>query len=182
MRFASCTLALALAAPLLAQAPKLPAGIENLSRKATHTAEVTLEGPLLKLAARFLDDHDSDQARAKKALAGIDGIYVRNFEFDTDTAYNEADLNQLREPYRAPEWLRIVGVRSAGRSDNVDVFFKVTKEGNLAGVAIVAVDARELTLVNVTGNIDPSQFMDLGGQFHIPRLEISPKEFRRMEP
>ena len=182
MKTATWILALATAAPLLAQPPKLPANIEKLAQKAKETAEVTLDGPLLKLAARFLNDKNTDEARAKRALNGIEGIYVRNFSFDTDTAYSEADLNELRAQYRAPEWSRIVGVRSLDRGDNADVFFKITPNGNLGGIAIVAAEARELTIVSIVGNIDPSQLVDLGGQFHIPPLELSPRAFRRMEP
>jgi hypothetical protein len=184
MKLASWTLALALAASLPAQQPKLPANIEKLAQKAKQTAEVTLDGTLLKLTARFLSDKESDSgdARARKALSGIDGIYVRSFEFDHDEAYNQADLNELRAQYHAPEWSRIVGVRSASDGENTDVFFKVSADGQLGGMAIIAAEPRELTIVSITGNIDPAQLMDLGGRFHIPRLELSPKQIPRMEP
>lgn len=183
MKIATVTLALALATPLPAQPPKLPANIEKLAQKAKETAEVTLDGPLLKLTARFLSDKESGEARAKKALNGIDGIYVRSFQFDRDAAYDEADLNELRAQYRSPEWSRIVGVRSVTSGDNADVFFKVSADGQLGGIAVIGAGVRELTIVSITGNIDPAQLMDLGGQFHIPRLEIPPnKPVRRMEP
>ncbi|HWC95802.1 MAG TPA: DUF4252 domain-containing protein [Candidatus Sulfopaludibacter sp.] len=182
MRILVPILAAALSAPLLAQPPRLPANMEKLTRSAKETAEVTLDGPLLKLAARFLSDKDSDQARARKALEGIDGIYVRSFEFDHDTVYDEADLNELRSQYRAPEWSRIVGVRGITSGDNADIFFKVTANGLLNGITILAAGRRELTIVSISGNIDPAQFVDLGGQFHIPKLDLSPKQFRRMEP
>jgi hypothetical protein len=182
MRFAGLMVALALAAPLVAQPPKLPPNMEDLARKAKHSAEVTLDGPLLKLAARFLSDKDGDEARARKALEGIDGIYVRSFEFDRDTAYDDADLNQLRAQYRAPEWARIVGVRAVISGDNADVFFKVTANGMLGGVAVIAAGPRQLTIVSISGNIDPAHFVDLGGRFDIPKLDLSPKQFRRMEP
>jgi hypothetical protein len=182
MKIAGVILALALAAPLMAQQPKLPPNIEKLAQKAKESAEVTLDGPLLKLTARFLSDKDSDEAGAKKALNGIDGIYVRSLQFDHDQAYDEADLNELRAQYRSPEWSRIVGVRAIDSSDNVDVFFKVSADGRLGGVAIVAAGARELTIVSIVGNIDPAQLMDLGGRFHVPHLDLSPKQIRRMEP
>jgi hypothetical protein len=182
MKIASLSLALVLSAPLFAQSPKLPANLEKLSQKARQTAEVTLDGPLLKLAARFLSDKDSDQARARKALEGIDGIYVRSFEFPQDAVYDEADLNQLRAQYRAPEWARIVAVRANGSGDNADVFFKITPNGMLSGVAVIAAEARHLTVVSITGNIDPAQFIELGGQFNIPKLNLTPRHFGRMLP
>jgi hypothetical protein len=182
MKFAKFALAVLMAAPLWGQQPKLPANLERLAQKAKESAEVTLDGPLLKLAARFLSDKDGDEAGVKRALNGIDAIYVRSFQFDHDAAYDDADLNELRAAYRAPEWSRIVGVRSMNSGDNADVFFKVSASGQLGGIAIVSAGVRELTVVSITGDIDPAQLMDLGGQFHIPKLDISPKQIRRMEP
>ncbi len=180
MKITGFLVALVLTAPSWAQPPKLPANLEKLAQKAKESAEVTLDGSLLKLAARFLSDKDADEAGAKKALNGIDSIYVRSFTFDRDTAYDEADLNELRATYRGPDWSRIVGVRSM-TSDNADVFFKVSANGLLGGIAVIAASPRELTVVSITGNIDPAQLMDLGGQYHIPKLEFSPKQIRRME-
>lgn len=182
MKIACLTLALVLAAPLMAQPPTMPANLENLARKAKDTTEVTLDGALLKLAARFLSEKDGDDAKVKKALGGIDGIYVRSFTFDRDAAYNESDLNDLRSPYRAPEWSRIVGVHSKDSADNADVFLKVSANGMLGGVAVISAGRSQLTVVSITGNIDPAQLIDLGGRFNIPMLEFSPKEIRRMEP
>ena len=182
MRIRNGIAVLVLAAPLWGQAPILPPNLERLAQRAKESAEVTLDGSLLKLAARFLSDSDSGEAGAKKALAGIDAIYVRNFKFDRDAAYDEADLNQLRGTYRAPEWSRIVGVRSINSGDNADVFLKVSANGQLGGIAVISADPRELTIVSITGNIDPSQLIRLGGEFHIPRLEMAPREIRRMVP
>jgi len=181
MKITGVLVALVLAAPSWAQPPKLPANLEKLAQKAKESAEVTLDGSLLKLAARFLSDKNADEAGAKKALNGIDAIYVRSFTFDHDTAYDEADLNELRSAYRGPDWSRIVGVRSLTSGDNADVFFKVSSGGLLGGVAVIAAGPRELTVVSISGNIDPAQLMDLGGEFHIPKLEFSPKPVRRMD-
>jgi hypothetical protein len=182
MKIASCTLLLALAAPLMAQPPALPPALENLARKAKDTTEVTLDGALLKLAARFLSDKDGDEAKARAALSGIDGIYVRSYRFDHDAVYSDADLNALRAPYRAPDWSRIIGVHARDSGDNADVFFKVTANGMLNGVAVISAGPSQLTMVSITGLIDPAQLIDLGGRFHIPALELSPKEIRRMVP
>lgn len=182
MKIASLSLALAMAVPVLAQPPKLPANIEKLARTAKETTEVTLDGPLLKLTALFLSGKNPDEVQTRKVLEGLEGIYVRNFQFDQDAAYSESDLSDLRAQYRAPEWSRIVGVRVTGSGDNADIFFKVSASGQLGGIAVVAAGPRELTIVSIVGNIDPSQLIDLGGRFHIPALDLSPKQIRRMVP
>lgn len=171
MKIRTLVLAVALAIPVAAQPPKLPANIEKLAQKAKQTAEVTLDGPLLKLTGRFLSEQNPDEAKAKKVLEGIEGIYVRTYEFDEDQAYSEADLSALRAQYRAPEWMRVVGVHATGSGENADVFFKVSSKGDLGGISVIAAGPRELTIVHINGNIDPAQLIDLGGKFHIPHLE-----------
>src|SRR5579863_4883709 len=143
MKIANITLLLALASPLWAQAPKLPANLEKLAQRAKESAEVTLDGSLLKLAARFLSDKDPGEAGARKALNGIDAIYVRSFRFEDDADYDEADLNDLRAAYPSPEWSRIVGVRTVHSGGNADVFFKVSANGELGGVAVIPAEPRE---------------------------------------
>ena len=42
---------------------------------------------MLQFAAKFLNGKDPDEAKAKKLIAGIDGIYVKSFEFQQDGGY-----------------------------------------------------------------------------------------------
>jgi hypothetical protein len=69
--------------PLGAQEIKMPAGLEKLAAKADETVDVTLDGSLLKLAARFLSGKSEDEAGAKKILSGIERITVRSYEFSS---------------------------------------------------------------------------------------------------
>ena len=55
-----------------------------LADKASETVTVTLDSNLLGMAARFLSSEDPEQAKAKKLVSSLTGIYVRraNSEFD----------------------------------------------------------------------------------------------------
>jgi hypothetical protein len=180
MKFAAVLLFAALL-PLGAQDIKIPASLEKLAAKADETVDVTLDASLLKLAGRFLSEKSSDEAAAKKILAGLQSITVRSYEFSQEGQYDPADLEEIRAQVKAPQWSKIVGVRSKKDGDNVDVYFKDAGNGNLGGIVVLVAEPTELTIVSVVGTIDPSQLASLGGQFGIPKFdfEISSIGWRR---
>jgi hypothetical protein len=153
-----------------AQDFKVPPNIESLSAKAKETVEVTMDGPMLRWASKFLSADDPDEEKAAKLVANLKGIYVRSFEFDNDGAYSMADVDALRSQFRSPGWSKIVGVRSEHDGDNVDVFFKLEND-KMAGIVVIAAEARELTFVNIVGPLEVDQLADLGGEFGVPKLD-----------
>lgn len=163
--------AMLVALPLLARAQdiKIPADVQKLSAKAKETVEVNMEGPMLRWAAKFLNAEDPDEKQAAKLVANLKGIYVRSFEFSREGEYSAADVESLRAQVRAPEWTRVVGVRSETDGDNVDVFFKL-EEDKMGGIVIISAEPKELTFVSIVGPIDVDQLADLGGEFGIPKL------------
>jgi hypothetical protein len=173
MRIASIFLVACLA-PLCAQDIKLPANLDKLSAKAEESVDVTLDGTLLKMAARFLSDKDDpDVAKAKRVIAKLEGVYVRSFQFREEGEYSRADVESVRSQLQSPLWGRVVGVRSKRDGNDVDVFLKLPSGGQLGGVVIIVAEPRELTFVNVVGTIEPEDVAELGGRFHIPQLHGS---------
>ena len=142
-----------------------------LADKASETVTVTLDSNLLGVAARFLSSDDPEQAKAKKLVSSLTGIYVQHFTFDTDYAYPKSDIERVRKQLNAPGWSRIVEARSKKENTNVDVFLLI--DGDKAqGLAVIASEPREFTIVNIVGNIDLEQLHDLEGNFSIPKLDI----------
>ena len=161
---------IASAAILRAQDVPIPAGIEKLSAKAKESVEVTMDGPMLRWASKFLSADDPEEEKAAKLIVNLKAIYVRSFEFDKDGAYSSAEVDALRSQFHSPGWSKVVGVRSEHDGDNVDVFFKLEND-KMAGIVIIAAEPRELTYVNIVGPIDVDQLADLGGEFGIPKLD-----------
>jgi len=159
-----------LASTAFAQDVKIPPNIENLSAKAKETVEVTMDGPMLRWASKFLSADDPDEEKAAKLVANLKGIYVRSYEFDSDGAYPMADVDALRAQFRSPVWSRVVGVRSERDGDNVDVYFKLEND-KMAGIVVIAAEARELTVVNIEGPLEVEQLADLGGEFGVPKFD-----------
>jgi hypothetical protein len=164
------TLALggALAATLWAQQFKF--NLDHLASKASDSVDLSLNSSMLQFAGKFFDGKDPDEVKVKKLIGGIEGIYIKSFQFKNDGAYLPADLEKVRSQLKAPEWSRIVGVKSGGDSENIEVWVR-NENGKVSGVAILASEPRQLTVVNLVGNIDLDSLADLGGHFGIPKMK-----------
>jgi hypothetical protein len=157
--------------PLGAQELKLPPNLDRLASKASEVVDVTLDANLLQLAGRFLSDKDADDAKVKKLIGGLKGIYVKSFQFDKAGEYQESDIEPFRAQLRSPAWSRIVGVRSQKSGENSEVYVK-TDNNKIGGLAIVSTDPKQLTIVSIEGSIDPDELKELGGHFGIPKIDL----------
>jgi len=148
---------------------------DKLAARATDSVDVNLDGSLLRLAAKFLSSGDPDQAKVRKMVEGLKGIYVKTFEFKNPGDYTPADVEGFRAQLHTSDWQRIVGVHSKEEGEDVDVYIKPDAKG-IGGLAIIAAEPKELTLVNIVGPIDLDSLSELGGHFSIPELEIEKKK------
>ncbi len=156
-------------------AQQLQFNLDHLAPKASNVVDVQLGKDLLQFAARFLDGKDDpEEAQVKKLLAGITGIYVKSFQFKTEGVWSKADLEGLRNQLRGPQWARIVGVTSTEDGENAEVFVR-SENQKMTGLAILASQPKELTVVNIVGSVDLNSLADLGGHFGIPKVD-SPKK------
>lgn len=158
--------------PLLA-AQQFQFHLEHLESKAANVVDVSLSGSMLQFASRFLSDRNVDESKAKKLIAGLEGIYVKSLEFKQDNVWTPADLENVRRQLKAPEWSRIVGVKSAEEGDTAEVYLR-TVNGKVSGLAVLVTAPREFTVVNIMGAVDLDSLGDLGGQFGMPRLQRLP--------
>lgn len=166
----------ALALPLAAQ--QFQFHLEHLAAKASDSVDVSLNGSTLQFAARFLDGSDPDEARVKKLLSSIDGIYVRSLEFKNTGAYTQSDLDGIRNQLKAPEWSRIVEVKSAEDGQTAEVYLR-TENKKITGVALLDAEPKELTVANIVGPVDLDALAELGGHFGLPKLKTE-KEAKHM--
>jgi hypothetical protein len=157
---------------LLALAPAWVCGqsvkldvLDKLADKASETVRVDLDQNLLKFASRLLSKDDPDQAQIKSLVAGLKGVYVRNFEFDKPGQYQASDLEPIRSQLKDPKWKRIVEVRG---KNNADVLLRQEDEHSISGLAVIVAEATELTVVYIDGPIDVDGLSKLAGNFGIP--------------
>jgi hypothetical protein len=156
-----------------AQDSRLQLGsLDHLAAKASQTVDVNIDERLMRIAAKFLSEHDADEKDVKQLVSGLKGIYVRSFEFDSDAQYTAADVEAVRTQLRGPGWSRLVNVTSK-KEGNVEVYLLLNGE-QIGGLAVLSTDVRELTVVNIVGPVDLDKLAKLEGQFGVPELGIEP--------
>lgn len=165
----SLTLCIAVSASVYGQALDLK-HLTRLADKASDVVDVTVDGALLKLGAKFLSADDPDQAKIKKLVAELKGIYVKTYKFESEGAYSEADVTSIRKQLQSPGWSRIVGVHSKKDSENAEIYLKTG--GPDGGLAIICANPKELTVVNIVGKIDLDELSDLGGNLGVPKIDL----------
>jgi hypothetical protein len=163
----SLLLAAVLVVPAAAQNPRLQIqSVEKLSAQALEVADVTLEGPILKMAARFL----GNDPEARQLIQGLKGVFVKSFKFDKAGVYSPADVEAIRSQLQGPGWARIVGVQGKGDKGSVEVYVMPDAGGNPQGLAVLAMEPKALTVVNIVGEIDLERLGALEGKLGIPKL------------
>src|SRR5580658_9834516 len=164
--------AAALAVPALAQtgAPgaglPLPSPVEKeLAARASNVTEVTLGKNMLAFASKFMNGKDEDEAATRKLIDGLDGVYVREYEFDKEGEYSADEIDKLRQYFETSEWTPIVKERSRKDGENTDVMMKLVN-GETHGMFILEAEPKELTIVLILGPIhldDLHKLTHIGG-------------------
>ena len=152
--------------PVSAQ-QRLNLDFPGLAERAEEVVDITLDAQMLRLAAKFFSGNEPDDRAFKQMVGGLQGIYVRSYTFANEGEYDRALAAKVRSQLGS-SWKPFVTVRSK-KKDNVDIFADMRGE-NIVGLVIIASEAREFTVVNISGPIDIDRLADLEGQFGIPSL------------
>ena len=146
--------------------------LDRLASKAEHVVDVTIPESLLGLIPRLIkNSKDPEAAKAAEIAKGFRGVYVRVFKFASEGQWSESDIAGIRAQLRQPGWTKIVSVKSRKDGQNVEVYM-MSDPANLGGLAVIATEAQELTVINIVGKIDIDKLAALEGQFGIPELDI----------
>jgi len=168
---------LAVAASALAQNPRIETNqLDALAAKASQTVDVNIDERLIQLTSRFLGK-DPDEQKVREIINGLKGIYVKSFEFEKEGDYAVADLESVRSQLRNSAWNKIVNIQSK-KEGSVEVYL-MSNGGQISGLAVLASDPKEITVVNIIGNVDLDKLSALEGQFGIPDLGIEVKPKRK---
>ncbi len=154
----------ALIVPAFAQnSLPLPSPVEKeLAARASDVTEVTLGKNMLAFAAQFMHGKDDDEAATRHLIEGLDGIYVRDYEFDKEDQYSPDQIESLRKYFETPEWSPIVHVRERRSGESTDVLVKMVN-GENKGMFILDAEPKELTIVLILGPINIDQLGRLHG-------------------
>jgi hypothetical protein len=157
--------AAALAAPALAQTSPLPlpsAVEKELAARASNVTEVTLDKNMLGFASKFMKDKGKDEAASSQFIQGLDGIYVREYEFDKEGQYSMDLVDKLRKQFETSEWSPMVRERERKTGEVTDVMMKMVN-GESRGMFVLEAAPKELTIVLILGPIRMQDLGKLGG-------------------
>ncbi|MGA2648942.1 MAG: DUF4252 domain-containing protein [Terracidiphilus sp.] len=138
--------------------PLPPAVEKELAARASDVTEVTLGKNMLAFASKFMNGKDQDEAATRQLITGLDGIYVREYEFDKEGQYSMDEIEQLRKYFETSEWSPIVRERERKSGETTDVMVKLVN-GESHGMFILSTEPKELTIVLILG---PIKMEDLG--------------------
>ena len=154
--------AVSLAAAQDSALPLPPAVEKELAAKASDVTEVTLGKNMLGFAAKFMDGKDGDEAATRKLIEGLQGIYVREYEFDKEGDYSMEQIEQLRKYFETSEWSPIVRERERKGRESTDVLVKMVN-GQSHGMFVLEAEPKELTIVLILGPINVEDLSKLKG-------------------
>jgi len=144
--------------------------LDHLAARATQTVDVNIDERLVQIAAKVLSNEDSDEAKIKKIVNGLKGIYVKSFEFENTGEFTQADVESVRTQLRGPAWSKLVNVTSK-KDGSVEVYLMLVGD-QISGLAVLSVEDKELTVINIVGPVDLEKLSRLEGQFGVPELGI----------
>ena len=164
------TLAAALAClvlPVLAAAQdaqlKLPS-FADLKDKAAKSVDITIGSSLLGFMGWMMDDHDKDSAELKKTITGLKSVQIRSYQFTSDFAYSRADVDAVRAQLSGPGWSQLIKVHDQHKNEDVDIYIALDKQ-TVKGLAIIAANRREFTILNIAGSVAVEQIAKLRETF-----------------
>jgi hypothetical protein len=171
--------ALAVAARAQQNSPlPMPPGLEKeLAARASNVTEVTLGKNMLAFAAKFMNGKDRDEAATRHLIENLDGIYVREYEFDKEGQYPLEQIEKLRSSFQGTEWTPIVHSRERDSGETTDVMMKMVN-GETRGMFVLSAEPRELSIVLILGPVrmeDLASLKGLAGLSVLGDIESQPK-------
>jgi hypothetical protein len=140
--------------------------LDKLGAKAQEQTTINMDAERLKMAAGLLAN---DQAKGKNfsdVASSLKGLIVRSFEFDGSGRYAMSDLDAVRAQLKPPNWSRVVEVRE--KDESMEIWF-YSEGGKNGGMALLAAEPDELTVINIIGAADLSALGALRG---LPNLQL----------
>ncbi len=148
--------------------PPFPVTLEKeLAARASSYTEVSLDKKMLAFAGKFLSA-DADDVEIKQMLATLNGVYVREYNFDKPGQYTTADLEHIRSQFNGSGWSPMVRERSKKGEGDSDIYIRLV-DGKMQGMFVLDTEPNGLSFVYIDGALNPSELSSLDGSFGIPK-------------
>jgi Domain of unknown function (DUF4252) len=145
----------------------VPQALESLGQNASSRTEFTLDHSMLVLASKL----DQDDENLRRVIAGVDGVSVHRFRFQTAAMYDPEILNSVRQQYHAAGWQHMAGGHDKkGGPGATDLWIRF-ENNTIRNIAVLFAGPNQINFISVSGSISPIDLLHLAGHFGIPRIE-----------
>ena len=173
-----CTplLAAAAAPQTAAMPPGVQQSLDNLAdQPATHTG-IAFDRNMMGLAQGLLQSSGLDDADGQRAAAALTGIRFDTYRYHQPVFYTPEAMAAIVAGYRAAGWKHLVnGNHSVANSAQpkstlTDLWLHFTG-ADIDDVTVLIRSARDMNLIQVSGDLRPLDLIHLSGHFGIPRID-----------
>lgn len=145
--------------------------LDGLAAKAKESTEITLDAATLQLANGFMGGAKGKDAATAKLLEKVKAIVLRTYEFSKAGQYDPGVVRTLRDQLKAQGWVKFVDLNDKEDGETFELYSK-SEEGQSKGFAMLAAEAKELTVIYIDGQLNLSELSGLSGQFGIPKIPL----------
>jgi Domain of unknown function (DUF4252) len=145
---------------------KLPS-FADLKDKAVKSVDITIGSSVLGFMGWMMHGDDKDTVELRKTLTGLKSVQIRSYQFTSDFAYSRADVDAVRSQLSGPGWSQLLKVHDQHKSEDVDIYIALDKQ-TIRGLAIIAANRREFTILNIVGSVALEQVARLRETFGVP--------------
>lgn len=173
MKRASALLVLALL-PLVSLADeariKMP-DFTGLAAKATKSVDISLDKNMLNNVLAFTGGGNAaaDPAMAEM-IKGLDGIYVKAFNFDKPDMYSSKDVDAVARQVDGKGWKKLISVQDKG--ERMELWMRDNAADG--GMLMIAAKPMELVLINIAGSVNLESLAKLQGRMGVPMIPGMP--------
>lgn len=156
--------------PVLATAQAAKLQLPDMSRladKAKSSVDISLDGDMLKNAAGFMGGgKEGSNAELSEVMKGLQGVYVRVFEFEKPDMYSMKDIESVVKQVESQGWKKLLSVRE--KTERVEMWMNENDADG--GFFFVASEPTELVMINIVGKVDMATLSQLQGKMGVPNL------------
>ena len=138
--------------------------------------EVQIKSNLISIAAKLVEKEEPDVA---KIIRSVELIRVNVIGLtDENRDEMKTRVEKIRSELDSKGWERNVNVQGK-KNEDVGIFTKTRGEEALAGLVITVMDPKNAVLVNIVGDINPSEVAALAETLDIKPLKDVAKEIKK---
>jgi Domain of unknown function (DUF4252) len=148
--------------------------LDKLDSKASEVNRVSLDENQLRAAMDMAKQagKEKDLDEAKKMMAGLQSVNVRNYEFKEAGAYTDADLEPIRAQIAKQRGCSKI-VDSKEKDERSEIYMCM-EDGKTSGIAVIDAEPKELSIVFVKGPLNMKDLGKLHGVMGLPNIQLGP--------